>query len=207
MLKFLVHNERVVVDVNILTMDEFLTLYKYGEGVEDGYGSRLLLYVFYCCDLSSDNPMKDIDFRRKPGQALSRAFKGTKTKKFTAKETKMVDAAIDIYNFFNETSAERAILAMDRKIDEARTVLEEEEIEIVRNVKVADGTVTFASNETIIGNLAKRIGELMVLKIQITNSAKKLENAGRVRGGKESSLAERGTLIRTVGDKKKKKVR
>ena len=108
-----------------------------------------------------------------------------------------------VFYFFNETSAERAILAMDKKIDEARTVLEETDIEIIKNIKATDGTISYASNETILGNLSKRIGDLMTLKIQISNSAKKLENSGRVRGGKGSSLIERGNHIRRGGKKKK----
>jgi len=202
MLKFTVLNEQVLLDPNIIMIDEFKSLYDYGEKIEATMGSRFLLYVFYCCDLTPSNPMKDIDYRVKEAQAMSRAFRNVK-KSFPAKERVMVDAAIDAYNFFNETSAERAILAMDKKIDEARTVLEETDIEIIKNIKATDGTISYASNETILGNLSKRIGDLMTLKIQISNSAKKLENSGRVRGGKGSSLIERGNHIRRGGKKKK----
>lgn len=200
MLKFTVRGETVLLDPNIVVMDEFMSLYRFGEKKEKGLGSRYLLYVFYCCDLTEDNPMRSIDYRQKPEQAMARAFKKKKTK-FTGPESKLVDPAIDCYNYFNETSAERAVIAMDHKIDEARTMLEKTEIQIVTNVKPT-GEIGFVSNEGIIGNLAAKIGELMNLKIAITNAAKKLENSGRVRGGKGSSLAERGSLIRDNGKKK-----
>jgi len=155
----------------------------------------MLIYVYYCCDLSEDNIMRDLDYRMKPEQAMVRAFAGKKDK-FTAEEQKLIDAAIDAYNFFNETSAERAVLAIDKKIDEARTKLEEEEIEIIRNVNESTGVVSFASNETILSKLAENIGKLMTLKISVMNAAKKMENSGRVRGNKGSSLIERGSLVR-----------
>ena len=198
MLKFTVLDGKVVVDPNITLFEEFQNIFKYtGNKVNSAdLANRMLLYVFYCCDLTEDNPMQNVDFRMKEEEAFKRAFQGTGKKRFTKKEEELVWSAMEAYNFFNETSAERAILAIDKKIDEARTKLEEEEVEIIRNVNENTGVVSFASNENILGSIAKQIGELMTLKIQITNAAKKMENSGRVRGGKGSSIAERGSLVR-----------
>jgi hypothetical protein len=196
MLKFTVHNSKVCIDPNIVLIEEFNNILAYGKKKKsEDLGNRMLIYVYYCCDLSEDNIMRDLDYRMKPEQAMVRAFAGKKDK-FTAEEQKLIDAAIDAYNFFNETSAERAVLAIDKKIDEARTKLEEEEIEIIRNVNESTGVVSFASNETILSKLAENIGKLMTLKISVMNAAKKMENSGRVRGNKGSSLIERGSLVR-----------
>lgn len=196
MLKFTVHNSKVCIDPNIILIEEFNNILAYGEKKKsEDLGNRMLIYVYYCCDLSEDNIMRDLDYRMKPEQAMVRAFSGKKDK-FTEQEQKLIDAAIDAYNFFNETSAERAVLAIDKKIDEARTKLEEEEIEIIRNVNESTGVVSFASNETILSKLAENIGKLMTLKISVMNAAKKMENSGRVRGNKGSSLIERGSLVR-----------
>jgi uncharacterized protein YwqG len=157
--------------------------------------NRMLLYVFYCCDLTKDNPMRSIDFRMKEEQAFARSFHGTNKTKFTKKEEALINDAIEAYNYFNEDSAERAIIAIDKKIDEARTKLADEEVEIIRNVNENTGVVSFTSNEAILGNIAKQIGDFMSLKIQISNAAKKIENSGRVRGNKGSSLAERGNSL------------
>jgi hypothetical protein len=129
---------------------------------------------------------------------MSRAFIN-KITKFDKEQSELVDAAIDAYNFFNETSAERAVLAIDKKIDEARTIMETTDIEIIRNVKES-GEVSFASNETILFKLAENIGKLMTLKLSVSAAAKKMENSGRVRGGKGSSLLERGGLIQKPED-------
>jgi hypothetical protein len=195
MLKFTVHNHKVCVDSSIVLLEEFSNIVAYGKKKKDeDLGNRMLIYIFFCCDLTDENFMRDIDFRQKPEQALMRAFAGKKSK-FTDEEQDLIDAGIAAYNFFNETSAERAVLAIDKKIDEARTVLETTDIEIVRNQNETNGTVTFASNETILSKLAENIGKLMTLKISVMNAAKKMENTGRVRGGKGSSLLERGGLI------------
>jgi len=195
MLKFTIANEQVVLDPNIKIIEEFDNILKYGEKMKDkDLANRMLIYVFYCCDLTEDNPMRDIDYRMKEEQAMIRAFRNKK-KKFTKVEQPLIDAAIAAYNFFNETSAERAILAIDKQIDDARVELEEFKFESVRNVNANTGEVKFASNEGIRLNLAKQIGEMMTLKIQVTNAAKKLETAGRVRGGKGSSLIERSSSL------------
>jgi superfamily I DNA and RNA helicase len=200
MLKFTLLNEKVCIDPNIKMIDEFNDILLHGKKVkDDNLAFRMLLYVFYCCDLSDDNLMRDVDYRLKPEQAMVRAFQGKK-KKFTKVEEALIEAAMDAYNFFNETSAERAVLAIDKKIDEARTVLEETDVEIVRNTNASTGAISFVSNESILNNLAKSIGDLMTLKISISNAAKKLETSGRVRGNKGSSLIERGNLVRKSED-------
>jgi hypothetical protein len=199
MLKFQVYNGKVCIDPSIVLLEEFSNILAYGKKKKnEDLANRMLLYVFFCCDLTEDNFMRDLDYRLKPEQALARAFAG-QIKKLDQEQQDLIDAAIDAYNFFNETSAERAILAVDKKIDEARTVLENTEIEIVRNQK-DNGEVSFASNETILSKLATNIGNLMTLKLTVMNAAKKMENTGRVRGGKGSSLLERGGLIQKPED-------
>jgi len=187
-------------DPSVVLLEEFSNILAYGKKKKDeDLGNRMLLYIFFCCDLTEDNFMRDIDFRQKPEQALMRAFAGKKSK-FTDEEQDLVDAGIAAYNFFNETSAERAVLAIDKKIDEARTVLENETIEIIRTTNENTGEVKFVTNETILSKLAENIGKLMTLKISVMNAAKKMENTGRVRGGKGSSLLERGGLIQRPDD-------
>jgi superfamily I DNA and RNA helicase len=145
MLKFTLLNEKVCIDPNIKMIDEFNDILLHGKKVkDDNLAFRMLLYVFYCCDLSDDNLMRDVDYRLKPEQAMVRAFQGKK-KKFTKVEEALIEAAMDAYNFFNETSAERAVLAIDKKIDEARTVLEETDVEIVRNTNASTGAISFGS--------------------------------------------------------------
>lgn len=197
MLKFTLKEGRVIVDPNILLIEEFNNILSHGKKAkQEDVALRMLLYVFYCCDLSADNPMRDLDYRQKPEQAFNTAFRALKKDKFSAQEEDLVNAAISAYNMFNENAAERAVLAIDEKIDQIRTVLENTEPIIERNINAATGAVAFVSNEKILGNMVKQVDEFMKMKISIQDSAKKLENTGRVRANKKSSALERGNLLK-----------
>jgi len=195
MLKFVLSRDKVILDKNIILLEEFNNILKYGEKKKNPeLANSMLLYIYLCCDLSEENPMKDVDFRQKPQQALSRAFKD-KSRKFTQAEQELLDAGMDAYNYFNETAAERSELAMDKKIDEARSKLEETKIEVIRNLNPTTGIITFASNEGIITNIAKQINEMMSLKLTMKQTAMKIQSTSRVKGNKGSSLIERGAFM------------
>lgn len=192
MLKFVLSKDRVILDKNIILLDEFNNILKYGEKKKNlDLANSMLLYIYLCCDLSEENPMKDVDFRQKPQQALSRAFKD-KNKKFTLVEQELLDSGMDAYNYFNETAAERSEIAIDKKIDEARSKLEETKIEVVRNQNPQTEVVSFVSNESIITKIAQQINEMMSLKLTMKQTAMKIQSTSRVKGNKGSSLIERG---------------
>ena len=100
----------------------------------------MLLYIFWCCDLTPYNPFREVDFREKEKQAMVRAFHGLKITEFDADQRLLIDNGITAYNYFNETSIERAVIAYDNKIDEVRSALNEIQ---PRVVEVFDQTSTF----------------------------------------------------------------
>jgi len=197
MLKFILHQDRIILDINITLLEEFKVIIEYGKKkADEELSHRMLLYVYWCCDLSNDNPMRDIDYRLKPEQALSRALARSKKKVFSATEIKLIEAAMDAYNFFNESALERVALAYDKKIDDLRTAFEEMEFEVSRVIDEVGQTIRIVSNEKIIDNLGKQIVAMADYKIKALDAAKKIENKGRVRGDKGSSLIERGVFLR-----------
>jgi len=199
MVKFTLKDSKVVIDPNIVLIEEFNNIVAYGKkNKQEDLSMRMLLYVFYCCDLSSDNPMRDLDYRQKPEQAFNTAFRAIKKDKLSKVEEELVNAAMEAYNMYNENAPERALLVIDEKIDQLRTTLEDATPVIERNVNAASGAVTFVSNEKILGNMVKQIDEFMKMKISIQESAKKLENTGRVRANKKSSALERGNLLKNA---------
>lgn len=201
MLKFVLNRDTIVLDKNIILLDEFNDIIKFGIKRKDtGLSDRLLLYVYYCCDLTEENFMKDLDFRQKPAQAKARALKN-KDYKFSKEEEKLVDAAMDAYNYFNEGAAERSEIALDKKIDEARVELERTTLEIVRNINPQTGVVTFSSNDEIITRIAKQIDIMLELKLKMKQTAIKIQNTSRVKGGKGSSMIERNTFSELMTDR------
>ncbi len=215
MLKLTIQNGKVVVDPTLLMVKELTDIIEYGQSKKnEDLGNRMLLYVFYCCDLTDQNPLRDIDYRMKEDQANVRAFKKKKT--FLGKEEKLIGAAMDAYNFMNETSLERAGLSYDKKIDEIRTLLDNITPEVHATVEThmceacsditgepaADVTeiIGYVSNDKIIANFSKQLNEMATYKLKAMETAKKIENTGRVRGDKGSSLIERGSFRKDKKD-------
>jgi hypothetical protein len=182
----------VVLDPNIILLEEFSNIIMYGKKKKDEeLSNKMLLYIYYCCDLTEENTMRDLDFRIKEGQALSRALGSSKKKTFNATEKKLIDAGLDAYNFFNETALERVAQSYDKKIDTLRT--EFDNIKFVSHEVTDDDhqVIRIVSNEKIIANLGKQIVELADYKLRAMEAARKMENKGRVRGDKGSSAIER----------------
>ena len=97
MLKFTIFQGKVLPDPNIEMLEEFRAIIEYGKnkGDED-LANRMLLYVYWCCDLTPDNPMRDIDYRLKEEQALSRSLGKHKKKTYNKTEMSLIEAAMDI---------------------------------------------------------------------------------------------------------------
>ncbi len=101
---------------------------------------------------------------------------------------------MDAYNFFNETSIERAGMTYDQKIDEITEFLSQEKPRLEEVLDEEGMLLRFVSNDKVIGNFAKQISEFTTYKLRAIETAKKIENTGRVRGDKGSSIIERGSF-------------
>ena len=206
MLRFTTLNGKVVYDPSVMMIKEFTDIIDHFSNKKDGeaMANKFLMYVFFCCDLTEQNPLRDVDYRMKEDQANRRAFSGSKPKKFNAKEQVLVDSAIDAYNFFNETALERATLAYDKKIDEMRTLLEKVAPEmhpilteptcVVCSENVTTVVEKYVSNAAEIEKFMKMLDSAATYKLKAMETAKKIENTGRVRGDKGSSIIERGVF-------------
>lgn len=211
MLRFTINNGKVVIDPTLMMIKEFTDILDYAEEKNNKeLGNQMLMYIFLCCDLTDSNPNRDVDHRMKRDQALSRAF-NAKDKKFLKKEESLIDAAIDAYNFFNETAIERATLAYDQKIDEIRSLMERTEPEMhaiqethmceycaelnPEGVNRIEEISKYVSNAVDLEKFAKLLNEMATYKLKSMETAKRIENTGRVRGNKGSSMIERGVFL------------
>ena len=202
MLKFTVLNGKVVPDPTLLMRPEFQDILDYGEKKnKEELANKMLLYIFHCCDLTEANPISKVDYRMKEEQAMKMAFR--KPHKFTVKESALINAGIDAYNFCNESALERATLVYEAKIDEMSTLLDEmvpESHAVYETCFCENCTATvnviekYVSNDKIIANFMKQLSDAASYKLKAMETAKKIENTGRVRGDKGSSLIERGSF-------------
>jgi Asp-tRNA(Asn)/Glu-tRNA(Gln) amidotransferase C subunit len=201
-ISFTLSNGKLVLDPKLAMIEEFTNILEYGEkkGNKD-LGSRMLLYIFYCCDLTNNNPMKDVDYREKERQAMARALGPIKKTKFTKKETELINEGLDAYNYFNEDALERSANVQQRKIDEISDLLDKTKpfIDLVHDIDTGeiDKVVT---NQKAIEGFVKQLESLAVGMLKAKETAKKVENVGRVRGDKGSSMIERG-VFRDAADK------
>lgn len=188
---------QLVVDPTLVMVKEFTDILEYGEKKKKpDLGQRMLLYVFYCCDLTSNNPMKDVDYREKEQQAMVRALGSIKKDSFTKPEKLLIDSAIDAYNYFNEDALERSSNVQQRKIDEIGELLDNTK-PFIETVTDDEGNLDkVVTNEKAIAGFVKQLELLAVGMLKAKETAKKVENVGRVRGGKGSSIIERGGFRR-----------
>jgi hypothetical protein len=196
MIRFTILDGKVIVDPTIKMIHEFQVILDYGEKKKDPeIANLMLLFVFWCCDLTALNPFRDVRVSRKVEDATKRIFLGTKRKKFTKQEADMIDAAMDAYNYFNEDALERSALVQSKKIDQINDLLDNTKPE-VHPVFDEDGAIDkYVSNAKIISDLRKELKEMALGMLAAKETAKKIENTGRVRGNKKSSLIERGLFV------------
>jgi len=195
MISFTLLGGKLAIDPKLAMIEEFTNILEYASKKnKEELGMRMLLYVFYCCDLTNSNPMKDVDYREKPRQAMVRALGPINKTSFTNKEQSLIDAAMDAYNYFNEDALERSAMVQQKKIDEISALLNKTEpfIEIVHD---EDGQLDkVVTNERAIAGFVKQLEVLAVGMLKAKETAKKVENVGRVRGDKGSSMIERGVF-------------
>ena len=194
MISFVLLQGKLIVDPQLTMIQEFTDILKYAEKKKDDLGKRLLLYVFYCCDLTNNNPMKDVDHREKERQAMVRALGPIKKKEFTPKEEKLVGAAMDAYNYFNEDALERSAITQQKKIDEVSELLSNTKPFIEKIYDEGGELDKVVTNQAAITGFIKQLEMLANGMLKAKETAKKVENVGRVRGNKGSSIIERGSF-------------
>ena len=195
MISFTLLKGKLVIDPQMVMIKEFTDILEYGEKKKGELGKRLLLYVFYCCDLTNNNPMKDVDYREKERQAMVRSLGPIKKTSLNNKEEKLVGAAMDAYNYFNEDALERSAITQQKKIDEVSALLDSTK-PFIEKVYEEDGQTLdkVVTNQAAIAGFIKQLEMLATGMLRAKETAKKVENVGRVKGNKGSSIIERGTF-------------
>lgn len=193
---FTLLNGRLALDPTMSMVKEFTDIIEYGEKKKNpDLGMRMLLYIFHCCDLTNNNPMKDVDYREKERQAMVRALGPLKKTKFTKAEQKLIDAGLDAYNYFNEDALERSANVQQRKIDEITSLLDRTKPFITEVHDIDTGEIDkVVTNQKAIEGFVKQLESLAIGMLKAKETAKKVENVGRVRGDKGSSMIERGVF-------------
>jgi len=187
MLKFTLSRGKIVLDKSVVLMKEFTSILDKYPG---GRGMDMLLHIFYCCELSTDNPYSNVDFLIKEKKSENRVF--GKNNVFTKEEVEHIHEGFNAYNFFNETAVERGGNTFDDKIDEIRALLARTKPVIHTVVDETGAIEKFVSNDKILDSFAAQINKYATYKLASIKTASQIQGAGRIRGGRSSSAIESG---------------
>lgn len=191
MIKFEFRKEKVVLTPQFHLFQEFIDIWKSDRKVSKPRANKIFFFIFLLCDLSEDNPLRDIPSEVKEEEALYRAY-GDKKHSFTKKELLLLIPAVDCYIKYNKTAEERILEAFDSKAVELRDTLEVVKPETYENYK--DGVTAFVSNSSIITKGLKELDSVKKLKINVINAIRREAMTQRVRGAAVLSPLSKGVI-------------
>jgi len=191
MIKFDIQKEKLIIDPKFLMFNEFTNIWKWDKTQAKTKATKLLRFVFHLCDLSSDNPLKDIEYDKKEDEAKFRVY-GKRDYKFSEEELMLLQPAVDCYAKHNVTPEERVVEVFDKKIDQIKQVLEKTEPEFIKNTNANSGEVKFTSNIDIITKALKEIDNILEAKGKVKAKVLRESVGGKVRGNLKRSALSKG---------------
>lgn len=191
MLKFTLVNNKIALDPNIVLLEDLHNLYK------EKRGEKLLQVIYFMYSRDTENPFRDLDQITIAENVISSVFKKKSLTELnlTAREAKLFSKAEKIFIKHNITSEARLEKAIDKKLDEISTMLNDTTPTIEESV-TKSGEVKFNTNLTIILNLFTKIETIMKSKSVLQAAIRKQEGTGRIKGGGTTSFREMGMLTK-----------
>lgn len=190
-LKFKFRKEKLITDANFYLFKEFTDIWEWDKNPGKPMAHSFFLFIFHLCDLSEDNPIRDVAEEKKEKEALFRTF-GDKAHIFTEEEHALLGPAVACYIKHNRTAEERILTSFDLKAQETREVLNDTEPETVENSK--DGVTTFVANTDIIARGLKELDSIKKSKINVISAVRKEAMMQRVRGQVTLSPLSKGNI-------------
>ena len=192
MIRFTIYEDSVILDPYMLLVPEITAITDYGKEIDNpDRALEMLKFVFLCSELSDMNPINKTSHKDRPKEAKSMC-RGIQ--KVTKVESELLSKCIDAYVRYNEDSPDRSREEIENKIDELRELLGRTKPEM-NPVHDLDGQILkYATNYDKIDGISKTIKNLMEILEAITNTARRLQNTGKVKGDRATSMLESGRL-------------
>ena len=212
MIRFNIKEGEVVLDMASLGLQAFRDIYEYDTSKKKIKARNMLLFVYHMSDLRPSNPMRDLSEAEKENECRAEAF--GKANYFLDEEgERLLDAGIAAYVKFSINSEERMLKTVDEKIDEQNEILSKLDGIVYGNngyeVSVENAEFAELSEDEqkdkkaelnkeysdILNGVLKNLNTLYKMKGDLKKII--LEGGdGKVRGNKESSLIEKGSLAK-----------
>ncbi len=190
-LQFKFEKEKIVLDAKFFMVKEFVDIWKYDRSKNKEKAHKLLYFIFLLCDIGEDNPLSMVEVKKREEEAKFRAFHD-KSKKFTKKETSLLEGAIPIYIELNMTIEERLLEVFDIKAEELKVLLENTTPETVENED--NGVISFVSNSKLITDALNKLSIIRKNRASIVASIRKEALHEKVRGQLTLSPLVRGMI-------------
>ena len=189
MLRFTIVSDKVVLDPNIVLLEPLHKLYKTKDG------PKLLQAIFYLHSRDISNPFRDLEQFSVEENVIMAVFKKSSISdlNLSVKVKALFDEAERVFIKHNLTSEGRLEKAIDKKLDEITTMLNENVPRIEESV-TNSGEIKFNTNLTIILNLFTKIETILKSKNVLQSAIRRQEGSGRIRGGGTTSFREMGIL-------------
>lgn len=192
MIKFTFRKEKLIHTPQVFLFKDFTNILDNDKSQSRLKSNRMFLYVFYMCDLTGDNPVRD-DGDSKPANALFRAFGNHDKIKLTQVDKALLVKAMDTYIKYNETAEERLLTTFDLKSVAIRETLNEKTPEACEND--IDGVVTFVSNSKIITSALTDLNDIKTKRELIVSSIRREALSSKVRGSRKLSPLSKGDIL------------
>lgn len=181
----------------IYLFEDFMNIVKNDKSTTKKKSNKMFLYIFFMCDLTEENPMRDV-MESRHREAMFKAFGNTTKIKLNEKDLSLLKKGVDCYIRYNETSEERALHVFDRKAGELRAAIDTMVPETAENEY--DGVTSFVSNSKIISNGLSELAMIHKKRDVIVASIRREALMTRVRGQMKLSPLSKGdiTLYRDV---------
>lgn len=190
-IRFTFRKERIVTDEVFFMFKQFRDLWEWDTSNNKVKAHQLFYFIFLLCDLTEENPLRDVVIAKKEEEAKFYAFKNREYK-FSKEELKVLQPAIDCFIKYNTIAEERILEAFDLKAEELRLALEETMPETVENSK--NGVITFVTNSAIITKGLKKLDMVKKAKINVIAAVRREAMTQRVRGQMTLSPLSRGNI-------------
>lgn len=190
-IKFNIQKERIITDPFFFLFKEFTDIWKHDKSTNKVKANKLFYFVFLLCDLTEDNPLRDVDAERKEVESKFRVF-GNKNHTFSKRERTLLGAAVDCYIKYSKTAEERILESFDQKAEELRDLLDKTKPETAENSK--DGVTAFVTNTDIITRGLKELDLVKKQKINVISAVRKAAMTQRVRGQVTLSPLSKGNI-------------
>lgn len=179
-MKFMLDKSRTVVNPESLTHDIFKKILK----TDNEIGNKILLYVFLVCDISYDNPIRDVPYTDKSAEARLVAFDDSDYSIYDNLGKEWNDMTIEAIKCYEKDivqDEDKDIYAYDKKMDQFREMLMETTPRIEKNF--GPDSISYSTNIDIINNVLEDIVTLIQTKASMVSMIVQGTVPKHLRGG------------------------